>query len=229
MTRITSDTVAPSQTLDRGLACLDLVAASGRPLSVDAVAAAVGLHRSIVYRLLRTLELRRLVERDGEGNYLPGPYLAVLSRSVRQSLRSAAAPVLSSLAERLHMTSFLVVADGDEAVTVDSVEPRSLDAHVAYRPGTRHAIDRGAPGLALLAGRPATAGERSEVTLARRRGWAQSESEVIQGMVSVAAPIGREGAVAVLWLAGNSVDIEAVAAQLCAAAAEVAQRLGLDP
>jgi DNA-binding IclR family transcriptional regulator len=228
MNRIASDTVAPSQTLDRGLACLDLVAAADGPISIDAVGAALRLHRSIVYRLLRTLELRRLVERNGDGDYVPGPYLAVLSRSVRQSLRSAAGPVLSSLAERLHMTAFLVVADGDEAVTIDSVEPRSLDAHVAYRPGTRHPIDRGAPGLALLAGRPSLPGERPEVAIARRRGWAQSHSEVIPGMVSVAAPIGREGAVAVLWLAGTPVTAGDVAEHVRAAATEIAQRLGLD-
>ena len=229
MNRIASDTVAPSQTLDRGLACLDLVAVADRPVSVDAAAAALGVHRSIVYRLLRTLELRRLVERDRDGDYVPGPYLAVLSRSVRRSLRSAAAPVLASLAERLHMTAFLVVADGDEAVTIDSVEPRSLDAHVAYRPGTRHPIDRGAPGLALLASRPPLAGERPEVTAAREQGWAQSESEVIPGMVSVAAPIGGEGSVAVLWPAGNRAVVAAdVAVHLCVAAAEIGQRLGFD-
>ena len=65
------------------------------------------------------------------------------------------------------MTAFLVVADGDEAVTIDSVEPTSLDAHVAYRPGTRHPIDRGAPGLALLARTSVVVGERAEVAVAR--------------------------------------------------------------
>lgn len=222
MIRMSNDNVAPSQTLDRGLACLDFVAASDHGVSVDESAAALGLHRSIVYRLLRTLELRHLVERDPEGDYLPGPYLAVLSRSVRRSLRAAAAPVLASVAEDLHMTAFLVVADGDEAITVDSVEPTSLDAHVAYRPGTRHAIDRGAPGIALLAGRPATSGERPEVTRARRLGWAESLAEVIPGLASIAVPISDQGAIAVLWLAGTPVDTSYVVECLEAAAAKVA-------
>jgi DNA-binding IclR family transcriptional regulator len=224
---MSNDTLAPSQTLDRGLACLDFVAAADRPVSVDATAAALGLHRSIVYRLLRTLELRHMVERDSEGDYSAGAYLAVLSRSVRRSLRAAAAPVLANLAEDLQMTAFLVVADGDEAVTIDSVEPTSLNAHVAYRPGTRHALDRGAPGIALLAGRPALKGERPEVTSARTDGWARSEAEVIAGMASIAVPIGNQGAIAVLWLAGNPVDATDVAARLIAAAADVGSRLGL--
>jgi DNA-binding IclR family transcriptional regulator len=223
---MSNETVAPSQTLDRGLACLDAIAAADDPISIDEVADALGLHRSIVYRLLRTLELRHLVERNSDGDYLPGPYLAVLSRSVRRTLRAAAAPVLAELAEGLQMTAFIVVADGDEAVTVDSVEPRNLDAHVAYRPGTRHPIDRGAPGLALLASRPAEARERSDVARARERGWAQTEAEVIPGMAAIAAPIGTEGAVAVMWLAGaGHVRAAAVGRRVVAAAAQIEARL----
>ena len=206
---------------------MEFVAASDRPVSIDATATHLGVHRSIVYRLLRTLEHRHLVERNDDGDYLPGPYLAVLSRGVRRSLRSAAAPVLANLCQNLDMTAFLVVADGDEAVTVDSVEPTSLDAHVAYRPGTRHSIDRGAPGLALLAGRPPSAGERAEVAVARARGWAESRGEVIAGMASIAAPIADHGAIAVLWLAGNQVDVDQVAAAVVAAAGDVTHRLAL--
>ncbi len=224
---MSNENVAPSQTLDRGLACLDFIAASDRAVSVDATASALGLHRSIVYRLLRTLEGRHLIERDPDGDYLAGPYLAVLSRGVRRSLRAAAAPALANLAEELRMTAFLVVPDRDEAVTVDSVEPTSLDAHVAYRPGTRHPIDRGAPGLALLAGRAPVPGERPEIVRARAVGWAESEAEVIPGMASIAVPIADQGAIAVLWLAGNPINTTDVADRLMTAAAEVRRRLGL--
>ena len=226
---MSSDNVAPSQTLDRGLACLEFVTSADRAVSVDETGAALGLHRSIVYRLMRTLERRRFIERNVDGDYCPGPYLAVLSRGVRRSLRTACAPVLATLAEDLQMTAFLVVADGDEAVTIESVEPRSLNAHVAYRPGTRHPIDRGAPGLALLAAAAPRVSERTEVTLAHGRGWAHSEAEVIAGMASVAVPIGDEGAIAVLWLAGNPVTTTDVAGRLLVAASEVRRRLGLDP
>ena len=70
-------------------------------------------------------------------------------------------------------------------------------------------------------------GERAEVVRARERGWAQSEAEVIAGMASIAVPIGDQGAIAVLWLAGNPVSTTKVSDRLIAAAAEVRRRLGL--
>ena len=213
-----------SQTLDRGLAVLELVALSAAPVTVDEVASGLGLHRSIAYRLLRTLEDRRLIERDRRGRYCAGAHLAVLARSARTPLRDAAGPELDALAERLGMTAFVVVRDRDEAVTVDVVEPRSVDVHVVYRPGTRHPIDRGAPGLALLAAEPAVAGERADVARARRRGWASSRGEVLPGMASVAAPVGVGAAVAVLWLAAQPIAVDTVAAAVVAVARTVARR-----
>ena len=53
-----------SQTLDRGLRILEHLAAVGAPRPIADIGQAVGLHRSITYRLLRTLEDHDLVERD---------------------------------------------------------------------------------------------------------------------------------------------------------------------
>ena len=52
-------------------------------------------------------------------------------------------------------------------------------------------------------------GERAEVDPRPRLGWAQSEAEVIAGMASIAVPIADQGAIAVLWLAGNPVGTTA--------------------
>jgi DNA-binding IclR family transcriptional regulator len=212
-----------SQTLDRGLRVLELVAAEG-PVGIDGIAAGLELHRSIVYRLVRTLEDHRLVERDEAGRYRVSVGVAVLARSVQSDLRSAAAVELARLADSLAMTAFLVVRDGDEAATVDIVEPRRPDLMVTHRPGLRHPIERGAPGLALLAGQPFVAGERTEVSRARRRGWCATESEVLPGMAAVAAPIADLGALAVLWLARSNVDRDAVGTAVAAAARAVAER-----
>src|SRR3954465_11771409 len=83
-------TEAPqSQTLDRGLRILEPLAAAGSAQSVMDIAQAVGLHRSIAYRLLRTLEDHQLVERDAGGRYGLGLGLAALARGGRAAARRA--------------------------------------------------------------------------------------------------------------------------------------------
>ena len=205
---------------------LEVVATSTEPMTIDAVASALAVHRSIAYRLLRTLEARNLIGRDQGGRYRAGSGLAALARSVQIDLRCAAAPELRRLSNSLAMTAFVVVRDGDEAVTVESVAPALADAHVVYRPGSRHPVERGAPGLALLMGAPSASGsgsrERVELRRARARGWARTTGEVLPGMASIAAPIGTHAAVAVLWLAGQSVDEDRVAAEVLRAADAIA-------
>ena len=92
------------------------------------------------------------MRRDADGRCVPGERLAALGRNVRVPLHAAAVPELTAMAEDLGMTAFLVVRLDDEVITIESIEPRTTAAHVAYRPGSRHSIDRGAPGLAMLAG-----------------------------------------------------------------------------
>ena len=194
-----------SQTLDRGIRVLELLADAGQPVSIADLAAGLGVHRSIVYRILRTLEDHRLVNRREGGAYELGVGLPILSRNVSRDLREAALPELAAVAKDLSMTAFLVVADREECVTLYSVEPRHTAVAVAARPGSRHRLDRGAPGLALLAGGPPLPGERPEVAAARAAGYATSHDEVIPGLRSVAVPLpGEDGqspaAVAVVYV-----------------------------
>lgn len=216
-----------AQTLDRGLCVLRELRTAGRPLSVTELAGKLALHRSIVYRILRTLEDHRLVTRTPDGGFELGLGLAVLARGVRRDLQNVALPVLSALANEVRMTAFLTVASNDEAVTLVSVEPRHSVGHVAYAPGTRHPLRFGAPGIATLAARPPRPEERPEVDEARRRGWAHSYAEVLPGMSAVAAPLSTDeyvGAVAVVYVDTGEPGIPARAtlgARLVAAAREV--------
>lgn len=218
--------MSTSQTLDRGLAVLESIAWATAPPTIDELAEAHGVHRSIAYRIVRTLEARHLVRRDASGRCHAGVRLASLARGVRAPLLTAAVPVLTGLANELGMTSFLVVRDGDEAVTVESIEPQTSEIHLAYRPGIRHPVELGAPGLALLAGGPLIHDERADVALARRRGWAVSTGEVIPGLASIAAPIddgtgSAAGAVAVVHLAAAVIDTDAVGRRVADAASSI--------
>ncbi|GAA2645749.1 IclR family transcriptional regulator [Paractinoplanes durhamensis] len=211
-----------SQTLHRGIRILELLAAAGSPQTIAEVGAGLGVHRSITYRLLRTLEDHRLVERDAGGRYWLGLGLTGLARGVRNDLQAAAGPRLNALAGELGMTAFLVVRAGDEAVTVVSVEPQDTAAHVTYRPGTRHPVDRGAPGVAMLIPEAPAASDRPELVAARETGWAVSFGEVLPGLRSVAAPVvGARAAIAVVYV-DESADVERIGRALVDAAAKIA-------
>ena len=202
-----------AQTLARGLRILDVLAEAGRPLSIAEVSTALGVHRSIGYRLVRTLEDSALIVRDPAGALVLGPHLATLARSVAPSLQTDAQGVLRGVADELGMTAFLVVLDRAECVTLATVEPRAAVASIAQRPGSRHSVLVGAPGIAVQSLLTAvdreamglTMPEPEEVTLARRDGFAVSHGEVIPGATAIASPGpgAVRAAVAVLFISGS--------------------------
>lgn len=230
-----STTTPHSQTLSRGIRMLEILAESTAPMTIADVAAALGVHRSIAYRILRTLEDHGLVVRDGAGAIELGPRLAALARSVSRDLQAAALPELTLVANELRMTAFVSVLDQHDVVTLVSVEPRHAQATVVRRPGTRHPISRGAPGLAIQSMLTAaqwraleSEHERPEAELAATRGYATSHDEVIAGLSSVAVPLAIAGqppaAVAVVYVAAGE-DQAALAARLTAAARTIASEL----
>jgi DNA-binding IclR family transcriptional regulator len=217
-----------AQTLDRGLRVLEELAEAERPLRSVRLAEILGVHRSIVYRILRTLEDHGLVRRT-DGGWVLGAGLAALARSALPGLDGAATPGLGELANELGMTAFLTVADRDECLTVLTAEPTHSAAHIVYRPGRRHPLDRGGPGIALLAGGPPLPGERPEVTAARAAGYTVTHGEVITGLSSVAAPVvGADGravaSVAVLYPTGQPQE-ERIVGCVCRAAAAIGRAL----
>jgi DNA-binding IclR family transcriptional regulator len=113
----------------------------------------LSVHRTVVYGFVSTLADHRLVARYPDGRYRIGMGAGPRGR-VETNLQRAAFPWLSTLAEDLGATAFLVVADGEEAVAVLTVEPSRSSFHIAYRPGFRHPLDRGASGIAILAAAP---------------------------------------------------------------------------
>ncbi len=205
-----------SQTLSRGIRILELLADG--PLSIDDVAARLEVHRSIAYRLLRTLEDHRLVVRDASGRAALGPRMAALAAGVAHDLQAEALPELTAVANELGLTAFLTVLDGDEVITLTSVEPRHVLPNVAQRPGARHPVTVGAPGKAILTQMrevdwpAADAALRAEVAAVAERGYALSHDEVIPNLRSIAVPLPLRGkrpaALAVVHMASRIPDTE---------------------
>ena len=209
-------TAETSQTLDRGLRVLDVLARAPGGLTVTELAGQLGVNRTVVYRLVSTLEQHALLRRDGRGRLHDGLGVLHLASAVQPVLRDLAVPVLRGLAEKVGCTAHLTVADGDEALALAVVEPSWTDFHVAYRVGARHPLDRGAAGKAILAGRDPD-GPLYVVT----------SGELQAGAEGVAAPVrgvdGLEASVGIVTL--DEIDAEKVGPRVAAAAAEVAARL----
>ncbi len=136
-------TAETSQTLDRGLRVLKLLADTDHGLTVTELSHKLGVNRTVVYRLLATLEQHALVRRDLGGRARVGLGVLGLGRQVHPLVREAAMPALRSLAEDIGATAHLTLVDGAEALAVAVVEPTWTDYHVAYRAGFRHPLERG--------------------------------------------------------------------------------------
>jgi len=187
-------TEARAQAVDRVVDILEALSSANGSLTLDQVATRISTHRSVAYRMLRTLELRRVVERDAQG-YRLGEMVLILANSVRSDLRDIAVIELTRLAERFGATAFIARDDGDgRSVCLQTVEPAGNLARVTIRPGTWGPMDQGAPALAILAGRAPQAGEPATVGTFRQIGYAVSAGNgtVGDGLQWVAAAIPSE-------------------------------------
>ncbi len=205
-----------SQTLDRGLRVLRVLSDCPEGLTVTELSARLEVNRTVVYRLISTLEQHGLIRRDARGRLFVGLGVLHIASAVQPLLRDLAMPVLRSLAEAVGSTAHLTVADGDEALALAVVEPSWTDFHVAYRVGARHPISQGAAGKAI--GLIDTAAAAYAVT----------SGELQSGARGLAAPVlgveGLRASVGIVTLDG-AIDQSVVAPRVVAAAQAVADRL----
>jgi DNA-binding transcriptional ArsR family regulator len=219
-------TAETSQTLDRGVRVLKLLADSERGLTVTELAGRLEVNRTVVYRLLATLEQHGLVRRDVGGRVRIGLGVLRLAHRVHPLLREAALPALRGLAEDLGATAHLTLVDGADALVVAVIEPSWTDFHVAYRTGLRHQLDENAAGRAILAARAMPHGARPEPPFAAT-GVVAGGPEERSGACGAAAALlglsGIEGCVGVVMLGG--MVPERVGPRVVEAATEVAEAL----
>lgn len=208
-----------SQTLDRGLRLLEVVAVEPAGYTIGELADRLGLNRTVVYRLVATLELHGLAHRDESGRVTAGLGLIPLGQSVRPILQARTVPVLRVLADELGATAHLTVAEGDEAIAIAVVEPRWTDFHVAYRVGARHDVHAAAAGRAILLGRRPAIGSEPR--------YAASTGELERGAQGVAAPVlgvpGLEASIGVVSL--RDIDAQVIGPKIVRAAAAITRAL----
>ncbi|MBM7773571.1 DNA-binding IclR family transcriptional regulator [Actinokineospora baliensis] len=206
-----------SQSLDRALVLLDALAEG--PRTLDQLAEHAGVHKTTVLRLLRTLESRRFVQRDGARHYRLGTALFDLANRSLDSrdVRRCAEPALRELNELTGHTVHLASYEGGEVVYIDKYESRH-QVRMYSRVGKRAALHCTAVAKVLVAALdpdrrhkvaseidyvPMTANTitSAEVYLAEleevaARGYALDDSEHEDFIHCVAAPVrGQRGEV----------------------------------
>lgn len=203
----------PIQSLDRGLAILEAVAASPEPVPLKQLTDLIGIDRSSVFRLANTLRQRRfLTNPKGSKDYILGPTAWRLSRRYgRTVLGTFFHQYLRELTTTLGETSHFAVLEGSQAFFIDHQTPTGQVVSVAGQTGEFAPLHCTAHGKALLAdcsladlksvfGRtPLHAYSRSTITSltklartcarVRAEGFAIDDGEYIEEVRCLAAPI----------------------------------------
>jgi IclR family acetate operon transcriptional repressor len=201
------------QSLDRGLAILQLVANSKEPVSLGELAELLQIDRSSAFRLAHTLRRRGFLScPPGRKDYVLGSSMWTLSRRYDwgNMLIKVADPELKLLATEINETAHLAIREGKSALFIDSAHATHVIA-VAGQTGELVPLYCTAHGKALIA----DADERElhsqfgagplqmytkttitsikalakECAAIRDRGYATDESEYAPEMRCVAAPI----------------------------------------
>ncbi|MGN7246889.1 IclR family transcriptional regulator [Janibacter anophelis] len=179
------------QTLDRGLEAIDIVSRRAAGISPAELADELGVHRAGAYRILATLERRHLVTKGDDGRYRLGSGALVVAGRFMGQYRTAAQPIVQDLADRTGHTALVSIADRDESVAIAVAEPAARGPiGISYRVGTRHPLEHGADGLAILALRPERPDDIDAVRAARLHGHAVSRGEVQPGTAGLAVGTG---------------------------------------
>lgn len=196
-------------TFSKGLHLLITMALSDQPRGVSELARELGLMKSNVHRLLKTLEHHRFVRKnEASGRYECTLRLWEIGSVIaeRIDVKSVAAPYMAALAERTSETVHLSILDGIEVLYIDKIDsPQPVRAY--SRVGGRAPAYCVATGKSLLAFEPEAKLEKLELTkftprtitspdalkreLARIReqGYAVNRGEWRASVCGLAAPI----------------------------------------
>ncbi|MQA14143.1 MAG: helix-turn-helix domain-containing protein [Pseudonocardiaceae bacterium] len=217
-----------------------LRAVADSPCGLAELCARTDLPRATAHRLAVGLEVHRMLARDTDGRWRPGPALDELGNGSVDPLLAAAATVLPRLRDLTGESVQLYRRDGMVRVCVATAEPPS-GLRDTVPVGARLPMTAGSGAKVLVAwADPATQrtvlaeavfGERVLAEV-RRRGWAQSVAERESGVASVSAPV-RDSAGGVVAAVSVSGPVERIgrrpgirwAADLLAAAEALQHRL----
>ncbi len=228
-----------------GQALRILLALGDGAASIAELTRHLGLHRTVVQRLLVTLQADGFVHRRADGTYALGLTLVELAAKVENPVRRAAQKPMLTLFEAVRETVALTVREGDDAVSADQLVVPDRLVRAEYPTGFRHPLAVAAAGRAILAyADPATVKRfclvspdesalLAELQTIRDQGFAFTSDELGHGASGMAAPILDQSgsAVASVGIVVPSERFPAVAevaGPILAAAAQISSSLQAD-
>lgn len=229
-----------SLTGDQMLTVLETVAKHG-PLSAAEVARQCDINRTVAHRLLVTLALRGYVRRVPNG-YTLGPTIPSLVEGRPADIATLAREAMAQLATSCGETAVLHGISDNEAVVIEQAIGERHLVRVQHKPGSRHRLDQGASGWAILAFQgdkqrarlleSLSSGKQAEARIeeVRAQGYAVSRDELQMGVHGIAAPLlfpdGRcEASLGILVPSSRSELIPGLAEELMATAATISKKM----
>ena len=229
-----------TQAVDRAARLVTEVVHAPGTVTFTELAAATGLAKSTTSRLLLALERGGLIRRDDDGRFSPGEVFVRYAwrGGAEAGLIEVARPFLDRLGEATGETVNLGVARDGMVEQIAQVDSRYLIGGTNWlgRPVPLHCAALGKVLLAfgaaplppgrLEARTPRTITSRAalgdDLRGVRDRGYAVTDGELEPGLVAVAAPVFRDGAVVVAALSVSAPASRLGPAQIPAAAAACA-------
>lgn len=206
-------TQRPSNSLERALVMLELIAYKSGGLSNADISSRMGIATSTSSYILNRLERAGFLEREAEtGRYQIGLKVVAIAHAPLRDmgLRRTAEPVLRRLAGQTDASSFIGVLERGNVMIVDKVEKADL-AIIDMNIGVRYPVHSTALGKTLLAylpenrvrmifnripfvkSSPRTIDSKAklleDLKIVRKQGYAISDGELFLGIRAVAAPI----------------------------------------
>jgi len=203
---------ADAKILARGLKMIEILGQSANGMTAVELADSIGMHKTSIYRYLKTLLQMGYVQSDRDGHYSLGTMILELGSQLlrRMPLREISHPFLVELSAETGKTVHLCVLDGQDAIYIDKVESHGT-LPMMSRIGSRAPTYCTGVGKALLSELPTdqllsllretTLEERTpqtitdpirlqeEIRLTCARGYAIDDEEHELGIKCYAAPV----------------------------------------
>ncbi|MDQ0190739.1 IclR family transcriptional regulator [Alicyclobacillus cycloheptanicus] len=205
---VTTQAHATVRAVDRALDILLCFGRSSGGLTLSEISKQVNLHKSTVYRLLTSLQVKGFVRRDPDSDkYFVGWSVLELLSGLHESdeLSSLALPEMTRLRDRTGETVSLYVRVGRERLRIQAVDSQEPVRNVAII-GKTYPLYIGASGKVLLAFADSSVLEQvfqdasmppdfdredllKQLAVIRRDGYATSIQERDTGAAAAAAPV----------------------------------------